>query len=901
MQLPHTVGQAVFAWFKAANVGTSAYPFLTMANARLLLAHGSQEQIDTYVRPMLEGRWFGTMALSEPQAGSSLADITTRAEPQDDGTYRLTGNKMWISGGDHELTENIVHLVLAKIPGGPPGVKGISLFVVPKFLVGDDGVAGRAQRRRPGRAQPQDGLPGDDEHAAELRRGRAPPGRAGRRGRLPGRRAAPRPDLHVPHDERGADRRRDGRDGAGLHRLPARAGLRAHPHPGPARRQRRTRPRRRCRSSSTPTCGGCCWPPSPTSRAGWRSACTAPGWSTRSRPPRPRTSAPARTCCSTMLTPIAKAWPSQWGLVANDLAIQVHGGYGYTRDYPVEQFYRDNRLNPIHEGTQRHPGPRPARPQGRACRAAPGWRCCGETIAATTARAAGTEWAGLRRRPRRRGRPAGRGHRDAVGRRRPGGGAGQRRTSTWRRPGTSSSPGCGWSRRWPPASATGDFHDGKRAAARYFWRWELPPVHRRSSTCWSRWTGRCWTPPPPGSDEAARTRQRPRTAGRPAAPGERRGVGGSVGQAADARPPARRRRAAAPDGAARAARARSGRWTACPSRPPGPSAPGTRSGSRPATSPSCSLPHACRCRRRVRGGGTSSRTLSPVDRRLNRRIVNVHLTVCDRLLIGTRAGLERPLGRHARRRDRRRGMEPDRPGNARPVDGSAPTPTRRTPWPDPPAPARSTTARGTRRTAPRRRPRARDRRDQRDPRRLRPVGADPKPTTGGTIKRTLKEFSEDNLTDWAAALTYYGVLALFPALIALLSIVGLLTDPQQLTDALTAVVPASAADTLNPVDRAASPATAAPPGSALIIGLAARRLVGVGLRRRLHPRRQRRLRDARGPQDLEAQAAAAAGHPDRHPVRRRDPGDAGAQRPRRGRRSARPSASVRPARPSGTS
>src|SRR5918997_6668727 len=142
MQLPHTVGQAVFAWFKAANVGTSAYPFLTMANARLLLAHGSAEQIDTYARPELEGRWFGTMALSEPQAGSSLADITTKAEPQDDGSYRLTGNKMWISGGDHELTENIVPLVLAKIPGGPPGVKGISLFVVPKFLVDDDGSLG---------------------------------------------------------------------------------------------------------------------------------------------------------------------------------------------------------------------------------------------------------------------------------------------------------------------------------------------------------------------------------------------------------------------------------------------------------------------------------------------------------------------------------------------------------------------------------------------------------------------------------------------------------------------------------------------------------------------------------------------------------------------------------------
>ena len=83
---------------------------------------------------MLEGRYFGTMCLSEPDAGSSLADITTKAVPAADGTYRITGTKMWITGGDHELTENIVHLVLAKAPGGGPGVKGISLFIVPKFL-----------------------------------------------------------------------------------------------------------------------------------------------------------------------------------------------------------------------------------------------------------------------------------------------------------------------------------------------------------------------------------------------------------------------------------------------------------------------------------------------------------------------------------------------------------------------------------------------------------------------------------------------------------------------------------------------------------------------------------------------------------------------------------------------
>ena len=142
MQLPLTVAKACFAFFNAANVGTSSYPFLTIGNANLLLDHGSTQQIDTFVRPMLAGRFFGTMCLSEPQAGSSLSDIRTQAQPQVDGSYRVFGNKMWISAGEHDLSENIIHLVLAKIPGSPPGVKGISLFIVPKCLVNADGSIG---------------------------------------------------------------------------------------------------------------------------------------------------------------------------------------------------------------------------------------------------------------------------------------------------------------------------------------------------------------------------------------------------------------------------------------------------------------------------------------------------------------------------------------------------------------------------------------------------------------------------------------------------------------------------------------------------------------------------------------------------------------------------------------
>ncbi|MGO4469804.1 acyl-CoA dehydrogenase family protein, partial [Pseudoduganella sp. RAF53_2] len=138
MQLPYVVDRVLAGYFTAANVATAAYTFLTMANANTLLKCGSPEQIERYVMPMLEGRYFGTMCLSEPQAGSSLSDITTHAEADGEGRYRLRGNKMWISAGEHELAENIVHLVLAKIPDAHgkliPGVKGISLFLVPKFL-----------------------------------------------------------------------------------------------------------------------------------------------------------------------------------------------------------------------------------------------------------------------------------------------------------------------------------------------------------------------------------------------------------------------------------------------------------------------------------------------------------------------------------------------------------------------------------------------------------------------------------------------------------------------------------------------------------------------------------------------------------------------------------------------
>src|SRR5512138_2150861 len=135
MQLPATVARACQAVFEAANVSTTAYVSLTAANANLLSAFGTEDQKRRYLAPLVAGRFFGTMALTEPQAGSSLADVATTATPRADGTYSISGTKIFISAGDHDLAENIVHLVLARIPGAPPGVRGISLFAVPKLLV----------------------------------------------------------------------------------------------------------------------------------------------------------------------------------------------------------------------------------------------------------------------------------------------------------------------------------------------------------------------------------------------------------------------------------------------------------------------------------------------------------------------------------------------------------------------------------------------------------------------------------------------------------------------------------------------------------------------------------------------------------------------------------------------
>ncbi len=339
-QLPVTVAEAGFAWFSAANVSTAGYLMLTIANANLIAKFGTPDQIETFVAPMLAGRFSGTMALSETQAGSSLADILTRAEPQSDGTYRLFGSKMWISGAEHELTDNIVNLVLAKIPGGPAGTKGISLFIVPKYLVDRDGSIGERNNVAIAGLNHKMGQRGITNTVLNF---------DGAVGYLVGE--AHRGLTYMFH------MMNEARLGVGMGAvslgytgyLKSLAYARERPQGRPVTAKDPTAPqvpiiehadvKRMLLAQKAYVEGG-------MALLLYCARLVDVQHSAESDAERD-----AVTLLLDILTPVGKSWPSQWCLEANSLAIQVHGGYGYTREYDVEQHYRDNRLNPIHEGT----------------------------------------------------------------------------------------------------------------------------------------------------------------------------------------------------------------------------------------------------------------------------------------------------------------------------------------------------------------------------------------------------------------------------------------------------------------------------------------------------------------------------------------------------------------------
>lgn len=339
--LPYTVYQSMMAAFQAANPGTCAYPFLTSAAANLLRVFGNESQKERFMRPMVEGRFFGTMCLSEPHAGSSLADLRCRAEPQPDGTFHLVGDKMWISAGEHELSETIVHLVLARLPDAPAGVRGISLFLVPRNHVGEDGTVGARN------GVSLIGLNHKMGYRGAVNTALAFGAESPAVGELVG---APHQGLaamfHMMNEARigvGLGAAMIGYSGYRVSLAYARDRVQGrHPdHKGGAAVPivEHADVRRMLLTQKVYAEGGmsltlyCARLVDEAEDA---------------------TDDASRQRCEdllAMLTPIAKAWPSEHGPIANDLAIQVFGGSGYTRDYPVERYYRDNRLNPIHEGT----------------------------------------------------------------------------------------------------------------------------------------------------------------------------------------------------------------------------------------------------------------------------------------------------------------------------------------------------------------------------------------------------------------------------------------------------------------------------------------------------------------------------------------------------------------------
>ncbi|WP_291474496.1 acyl-CoA dehydrogenase [Corynebacterium sp.] len=339
-RLPALIYRAAFLWFQAANLGTVSYALLTTGAANLISTHATEELQQKFLPPMLDGRWSGTMNLSEPGTGSALGDLTTSATKQDDGTYRVRGDKMWISGGDQEVTENIVHLVLARTGG--PGVKGLSLFIVPKWLENPG---------EPGCFTERNGvsLVGINH-------------KMGYRGTV---------NTALNYDD--AVGYLIGEEGKGLFymfhmmneaRIGVGAGATALGVTGflHSRDYARGRIQGRPLDAKDPKT-----PAVPIIRhadvrrmlleqkAYAEGAVAVVLYTAKVLDESVAASSPeereAAHLLLEVLTPVAKSWPSQWCLEGNSLAIQVLGGSGYTRDHPVEQFYRDNRLNPIHEGT----------------------------------------------------------------------------------------------------------------------------------------------------------------------------------------------------------------------------------------------------------------------------------------------------------------------------------------------------------------------------------------------------------------------------------------------------------------------------------------------------------------------------------------------------------------------
>jgi 3-(methylthio)propanoyl-CoA dehydrogenase len=341
-EFPLLVANAFKEMLNAANLAFSLGPLLTTGAVYALSHHGSDELKQTYLPKMVSGEWSGTMNLTEPQAGSDVGAVTTKAVPADDGTYRITGQKIFITFGEHQLTENIIHLVLARLPDAPPGTKGISLFLVPKFLVDDDGSLGARNDVTCVTVEHKMGIMASP--TCVMAYGEQTDGAVGYL-------------VGAPHDGMRAmfTMMNDARLGVGLEgvAIADRAYQQALTY---------AQDRRQGRAVGAPA-----GEQSPiimhadvrrmlmTMKAQIEASrcltyANAAAIDLAHAHPEPATREYNQKLAD-LYTPLSKAWGTDLGVELTSVAVQIHGGMGYIEESGVAQHYRDARIAPIYEGT----------------------------------------------------------------------------------------------------------------------------------------------------------------------------------------------------------------------------------------------------------------------------------------------------------------------------------------------------------------------------------------------------------------------------------------------------------------------------------------------------------------------------------------------------------------------
>jgi len=341
MGMPHSVGLVISEMMSASNHSFSMYPGLTHGAANAIHAHGSDEQKNLYLPKFAEGTWSGTMCLTEPQCGTDLGLITTKADPKEDGTYNVNGTKIFISAGEHDLTENIVHLVLARMPDAPPGIKGISLFLVPKFLIKEDGSLGSRNGVSCGAIEHKMGINANSTCVINF---------DDAEGYLIGKKHKGMEAMFVMMNA--------ARIGTGMQGLAACE----QSYQGAVEYARERVQMRALTGAKAPEKKADPIIVHPDVRRmlltirAYAEGCRAMSvWIAQELDQYDKNPDPARKQeaddLASLLTPVIKAFQTDVGFESANLGVQVYGGHGFIREHGMEQYVRDARIAQLYEGT----------------------------------------------------------------------------------------------------------------------------------------------------------------------------------------------------------------------------------------------------------------------------------------------------------------------------------------------------------------------------------------------------------------------------------------------------------------------------------------------------------------------------------------------------------------------